>query len=112
MVYAESRSGFSFDQLLRLTPCTWGLKNGHFAIGGPKIKFIKKRIFLKKYLSKFTLRKGPQSAAHFDERLQSDGQKTVILPQKGIFRAKWQFFGHHFVTAHRNELPIAAPFSG
>ena len=50
-----------------------------------KMKFVQKIIFQKKQLGKCTLRKGPQSAAHSDERLRSDGQKTVILPPTCIF---------------------------
>jgi hypothetical protein len=29
-----------------------------------------------------------------------------------ILGAKRQFFGHNFLTIHRNELPIAALYSG
>ena len=43
-----------------------------------------KNYFQKKQLGKCTLRKGPQSAAHSDERLRSDGQKTAMLPPKCI----------------------------
>ena len=85
---------FSLSKSHRYTPWAWGLKNGHFAIGDQKIKFVKQIIFQTKYLSKITLRKGPQPAAHSDERLQSDGQlklsfcpKNAFLGQNGSFLA-------------------------
>jgi hypothetical protein len=44
-----------------------------------KIKFVKKIICQKDNLSKFTLRKGPQSAAHSDDRFKSYGQNTAFF---------------------------------
>ncbi len=77
-----------------------------------KMKFIGKNrlIFLK--LSKFTLSTAQQSADHSDERLKSYGQKTAFLGHFGQNVQKILFFAHNFLTAHPNDLPIAALYSG
>ena len=77
-----------------------------------KMKFIGKNrlIFLK--LSKFTPSTAQQSADHSDERLKSYGQKTAVFDHFGQNGPKMMFFAHNFLTVHRNDLPIAALYSG
>ena len=77
-----------------------------------KMTFIGKNRLMSLKLSKFTPSTAQQSADHSDERLKSYGQKTSFLGHLGQNGQKQQFFAHIFLTAHRNDLPIAALYSG
>ena len=59
---------------------------------------------------------GNVGAVHSDFNLgacvSSESQKTSKICHFGQNGPKMLFFGHNFLTGHRNEVPIAALFSG